>query len=216
MALSTPEIRDLYDGMARRYDRNARAFRLGGFHEPFYKRQAINALDLKPGDTVVDVGCGTGLNFALLQQRVGPGGHIIGIDLTPGMLAQASRRIERNGWRNVTLVQSDAAQFDFPEGIDAILSTFVLIFVPGYGAVINNGFSALRHGGRFSVLDMRKPDRWPSWIVRLMIRTSAPFEVSLDQSTRQPWRAMQALTGARTRFSTYYGGFVYLAVATRP
>jgi len=53
------------------------------------------------------------------------------------------------------LIQSDAAELTFPTGIDAVLSTFALTFVPGFETVINNGFSALKSGGKFAVLDMK-------------------------------------------------------------
>ena len=52
------------------------------------------ALGLRPGDTVVDIACGTGLNFPLLEEAIGPDGRIVGVDLTDAMLAQAQRRIE--------------------------------------------------------------------------------------------------------------------------
>jgi len=61
------------------------------------------------GDTVIDMACGTGLNFSLLQKAVGPGGRIVGVDLTDAMLARAQDRIKANGWSNVSLVQADAA-----------------------------------------------------------------------------------------------------------
>lgn len=71
------------------------------------RRTAIEGLRLTPGTTVVDVACGTGLNFPLLQQRIGPSGHLIGIDLTDRMLARARRRVAKAGWANVTLVHGD-------------------------------------------------------------------------------------------------------------
>jgi len=96
MALSVQEFSGLYEQLAPDYDRRDRMFRLIGFREPSYKRKAVAALDLRQGDTVVDIGCGTGLNFAYLQNVVGPEGKIIGVDLTPGMLAQAKKRITQN------------------------------------------------------------------------------------------------------------------------
>ena len=55
----------------------------------------------------------------LIEQAVGPGGQIVGVDLTDAMLACAQDRIAKNGWSNVSLVQSDAASFDFPAEVDA-------------------------------------------------------------------------------------------------
>jgi len=81
----------------------------------------------KRGDTVVDIGCGTGLNFALLQDVIGPEGQIIGVDLSDAMLDQARQRVTEYSWKNVTLIQADAAQFEFPTtNVGGIISTLAL------------------------------------------------------------------------------------------
>ena len=60
-----------------------------GFRLYHYRKLTIEFLDLKRGDTVVELGCGTGLNFPLLQQRIGDEGKIIGVDITDKMLENA-------------------------------------------------------------------------------------------------------------------------------
>lgn len=70
------------------------------------------------GDLVVDIGCGTGLNFPWLQEAVGPQGSIIGVDLTNAMLEQARLRVAKEGWKNIELVQADAASYAFPAQIE--------------------------------------------------------------------------------------------------
>ena len=105
---------------------------------------------------MVDIACGTGLNFSLIEQVIGPDGRIVGVDLTDAMLTQAQHRIEANAWSNISLVQADAAEFDFPTEVDAILSTYALTQVPEPGDVIARGAAALSHGGR-----------WVCWISRL-------------------------------------------------
>ena len=132
MPLDHGEIVEVYRRRAARYDFTANLYYLIGFRLEAYRRAAVAQLALQPGDTVVDVGCGTGLNFRLLERVVGPTGRIIGVDLTDAMLAQARRRTEREGWRNVDLVACDAARYDFPGGTGGILSTFALTLVPFY------------------------------------------------------------------------------------
>jgi len=214
MALSTGEFAKLYERMAPAYDRRARLYWMFGFNEPFYKRQTISELDLKPGDTVVDIGCGTGLNFPMLQEKVGPSGRIIGVDLTPGMLVEAAKRVDKSGWENVTIVQSDAAEFHFPRGVDAVLSTFALTFVPGFERVIENACAALGPGGRFAVLDMRKPDGWPNWLIRPASLTTRAFGITPDLSERKPWETLQRVFG-KVAYTKYYMGFIYSAVAQK-
>ena len=136
MPLSKSEISTLYGSRARHYDVTANLYYVLGFREWSYRKKAVRALQLSPGDTVVEIGCGTGLNFTLLQETVGPTGRIIGVDLTEAMLAQARERVERAGWDNVEIVHSDAAEYDFPVGVNGILSTFALTLVPEYDQVI--------------------------------------------------------------------------------
>jgi ubiquinone/menaquinone biosynthesis C-methylase UbiE len=152
----------------------------------------VQALGLRPGDTVIDVACGTGLNFSLIQEAIGPGGRLVGVDLTDAMLAQAQDRIAKNGWRNVSLVQADAAAFDFPAEVDAILSTYALSQVPECAKVIAHGAAALSRGGRWVVLDLKVPGNTPAWLAQLGTAMVRPF-ASIDQwIMRRPWEVIRA------------------------
>jgi len=73
------------------------------------RRRAVAWLAPRPGDTVLDVGCGTGLSFELLQSAVGKEGRIIGIEQSPEMIDLARHRAERQGWHNVTLLCAPVA-----------------------------------------------------------------------------------------------------------
>ena len=86
-----------------------------------YRRQAVRALAPAPGETIIDVGCGTGLNFALIEQGIGPGGRLIGLDVSPEMLDRAGERVEEHGWTNVVLLQADAREAEIPARADAAL-----------------------------------------------------------------------------------------------
>jgi len=112
-----------YRKMAKHYDVTSRLYPAPGYPQRAQRRRAVQALGLHAGDIVIDVACGTGLNFPLIEEAIGPSGRLLGVDLTDAMLARAQDRIHSHGWSNVTLVQADAAAFDFPAGADAILST---------------------------------------------------------------------------------------------
>jgi len=210
-ALSTTELQGLYHRRAGRYDLTANLYYLIGFREQHYRRRAVAALQLQRGTTVVEFGCGTGLNFPLLQDAVGPEGRIIGVDLTDRMLAQAAARTARHGWRNVDLVQADVASFDVPAGVGGILSTFALTLMPDYAEIIRAGRQALSPGGRFAVLDLKETLTAPRWLTRLMICFTSPFGVSADLSERHPWEEIE-INFTTVIFEEYYFGYVYLAV----
>ena len=116
-----------YDPQAQRdrYRQHAADYDKGERFSDRIRPYAIRRLNLKPGDTVLDLGCGTGLSFDQLWHAVGAEGRIIGIELSTDMLDIAQEKVERNGWDNVTLIQGDARYVDMPESVDAVLAFFV-------------------------------------------------------------------------------------------
>jgi len=210
MPFTKTQISNLYHQRAAHYDLTANLYYLLGFREQAYRKQAVDALRLKPGDTVVELGCGTGLNFPLLQRAVGQDGKIIGIDLTAEMLDQAKMRIKKNAWNNVELIQADAAAYKFTQGIDGVLSTFALTLVPEYDAIIQRAAAALSHGKRCVVLDLKLPERMPMWLVRFGVLVTRPFGVSLDLAGRHPWESIERYMD-KVVFDELYLGFAYIS-----
>jgi len=183
---------ETYRKKAKHYDVTSRLYPAPGYPQRSQRLRAVQALGLRAGDSVIDIACGTGLNFPLIEEVIGPGGRIVGVDLTDAMLAQAQERIAANGWGNVSLVQSDAADFDFPAGTDAILSTYALSQVPGCAAVITHGAAALSAGGRLAVLDLKVPGRTPQWLAQLGTAMVRPFAAIDEWMTRRPWETIRA------------------------
>jgi demethylmenaquinone methyltransferase/2-methoxy-6-polyprenyl-1,4-benzoquinol methylase len=183
---------ETYRKKAKHYDITSRLYPAPGYPQRTQRRAAAEALGLHPGDTVIDVACGTGLNFGLIEEVIGPAGRIVGVDLTDAMLAAAHDRIERNGWSNVSLVQADAAEFEFPSDVDAILSTYALTQVPESAEVIARGAAALSAGGRWVVLDLKLPDNTPRWLTRLGIATTGRFASLEEWIVRRPWEVIRA------------------------
>lgn len=211
MILDKSEIVDLYRRRAKRYDISAKLYRPLGFRDWAYRRQAVAKLELEAGNTVVELGCGTGLNFPLLREAVGPQGRIIGVDMTPAMLDVARARVQSRGWDNVDLVETDMGRYAFPNGIDGILSTLALTLAPDYERIIERGAGALRPGGRFVVLDLKRPTWAPEWLVHLAVWLSRPFGVTVDLAARHPWEAIER-SFSRFEFEERYAGFAYIAV----
>jgi ubiquinone/menaquinone biosynthesis C-methylase UbiE len=182
---------EVYRKKAKHYDVTSRLYPAPGYPQRGQRRRAVQALDLRRGDTVVDMACGTGLNFQLLEDAIGADGRVIGVDLTDAMLAQARQRIETNGWSNVSLVQADAAEFEFPAEVDAIVSTYALSQVPECGEVIAHGAAALSPGGRWVVLDLKLPDRAPRRLAQLGVAAVRPFAAIDEWIARRPWEAIR-------------------------
>jgi demethylmenaquinone methyltransferase/2-methoxy-6-polyprenyl-1,4-benzoquinol methylase len=189
---SRERLIEIYRKKAKHYDVTSRFYPTPGYPQQAQRRRAIQALALRPGAKVIDVACGTGLNFGLIEDVIGPGGWIVGVDLTDAMLARAQERIVTNGWSNIDLVLADAADFGFPSGVDGILSTYALSQVPECADVIAHGAAVLPAGGRWVVLDLKIPDNTPRWLTQLGIATAGRSGALEEWIARRPWEAIRA------------------------
>jgi ubiquinone/menaquinone biosynthesis C-methylase UbiE len=141
----------------RQYDRVARFYSL---LEPLYlifpraRRKAVAALGLKAGDVVLEIGAGTGRNFPYLVEAVGPSGAVVGIDASPGMLAEARRLVRREGWENVELLQQDAARLRLDRDFDGVLFSLSYSALPEPRPALARAWERLRPGARAVVMDM--------------------------------------------------------------
>jgi demethylmenaquinone methyltransferase/2-methoxy-6-polyprenyl-1,4-benzoquinol methylase len=210
---------DTYQKRATRYDCTLKLidfFALFGFDILGWRKQAISALNLKPGDTVVDLGCGTGSNFALLYEAVTSSGMIIAVDISDAMLDQARQTIASNHWTNIQLVCSDVAQFEFPSKVNAVVSAYTFTLVHDCKQVISNARKSLSPGGRLVILDMAWPSFFPFWF-RHILFFLRPYGVTLDVLRRRSWEVVQL--SIKELFRDYsqkqfWFGFFYLAAGT--
>jgi ubiquinone/menaquinone biosynthesis C-methylase UbiE len=209
---------EVYRKKAKYYDITSRFYPVPGYPERAQRRRAVQALGLRPGDSVVEIACGTGLNFPLIEEMIGPDGRIVGVDLTDAMLARARDRIKTKGWSNISLVQADAADFDFPTEVDAILSTYALTQVPECAEVIGHGAAALSGGGRWVVLDVKVPADTPRWLARLGTAIVRPFASIDEWIIRRPWEAIHVAMGkelADLSWTELFFGTAFLAAGSR-
>jgi len=143
-----------YDRWARLYDRVATLPPIGSWRE-----RAADALELDPGDTVVEMGCGTGANLPYLRERVGPEGRVMGLDLTRGPLAVARQRIASAGWDNVHCCRADATAPPVGTQVDGILATFVVGMLPAPAGTFADWLDCLVPGGRLALMDAAPTER---------------------------------------------------------
>lgn len=166
-----------YDHFSRRYDLAALVIR------PL-QRRAVRELRLRPGDTVYDLGCGTGLLLEELVKAVGPGGKVIAVDFSEGMLAVAKARAERHGWKNVELVQADLTTYVPPKVADAAIFCLSLSVIPSYEDVLKNAIGFVKPGGRIVVADSwKRTGRWYHRLSNAYIDFKAPY-VSADPDNK--------------------------------
>jgi SAM-dependent methyltransferase len=112
---------------------------------------AMDRLDLRPGQRVADLGCGAGRTTLELAARVGPGGEVVGVDISAGMLTAAGERAARLGAGNVEFVHADVQVYDLGEArFDAAYSRFGVMFFTDPAAAFANVRRALRPGGALS------------------------------------------------------------------
>jgi SAM-dependent methyltransferase len=139
--------RDFWDRRAAAWERRADA--LSAFSDG-YGIPAMDALRAEGGEVVLDIGCGPGTTAIELAARVMPDGRVVGVDISPAMVAAATRRAARAGVGNARFVAVDAETGDLGEHFDAAYSRFGVMFFAHPAAAFANIHRALRSGGRFA------------------------------------------------------------------
>jgi acyl dehydratase/ubiquinone/menaquinone biosynthesis C-methylase UbiE len=177
-----------------------------------YRRRVISQLRLRPGEVVLDAGCGTGLNFERIQAAIGPGGRLIGIDPSPEMLAAAQARVEAAGWPNVTLLEAAAEEAVLPGPVDAVLFAFTHDLVQSPEALANL-LGQVRPGGRVAAAG----PKWTTFAPHLnpLVWQVASQFVTTFEGFRRPWAELErAVPGLQVEEA--YFGCVYLAWGELP
>lgn len=200
-----------YKHAAAIYDKALPFFSLGA--GPRIHQILARTLAVEPGATVVDLGCGTGLMLPFLRDRVGPGGRVIGVDMTQPMLDVARQRTAREGWRNVELHRAEMADFDLDGLADgAVFSLSLSAADPE--KVFNRVMKYLRPGASIVIADgIPASGRWYHPAINLYARFRAPLVGSdLERAAEISRLAHEKL--ADVRIQTIWAG-LYTIISGR-
>ncbi len=197
----SPEAaRQRYDETANRYDLTTRLLA-----RP--RRQAFEALGLRAGETVLDIACGTGLNLSALSRAVGSSGHVVGADISAGMLARAKARATAEGLGNVELLLGDVSKIELPDADAALFSfTHDVLRTP---AAVRAVVTSLRRSGRVAAAGVKyaHPAAIP---INLAVRAVAPRFITTREGLRRPWSNLAEAAGPLKVESLLFGS-LYVA-----
>jgi len=182
--------------------------------ESSIRRRAVDTLAPAPGEAVVEVGCGAGRSLRQLREGVGPGGRVVGLDASAGMVRAARERAREAGWDNVHAVRGDARGPPLPDGgFDAVYAAMSLSAVPDPAAAVRAAHGLLRPGGRLVVLDARPFRRWPLRALNAVVVPVSRATTNWVPEVDLP-EAMRAVFGGCTT-EAFNGGTVFVATARR-
>jgi ubiquinone/menaquinone biosynthesis C-methylase UbiE len=167
------------------------------------RRRTIALLQLQAGQTVLDVGAGTGLSYAPLREGVGPRGRVLAFEQSPDMFALAQARVQREGWTNVWHCNAPAETVQLPTTADAVLFNYTHDICRSPEAVANI-LRQVRPGARVAMAGIKAFPRWTGPLVLLSWLKNRPYNAK-PGGLRAPWRDVAAHCDTFEWRSTQWG-----------
>jgi ubiquinone/menaquinone biosynthesis C-methylase UbiE len=182
------------------------------------RQKAVQLLNLKEGDRVLDVGCGPGGSFPYLVRAVGKSGQVVGVEISPEISINARRRIEKNGWRNVEVIEASAQEVHLTGAFNGLLM-FAAADVYASEEALENIFSHLNEKARVAAFGAKLSSSRFGKILNPFLRLL--FNLSFSTTPRpdyEPWRSL-AKRVEELNVEEYFFGLMFLTsgsvVATR-
>ena len=172
------------------------------------RQKAVQLLDLKEGDRVLDVGCGPGGSFPYLVHAVGQSGQVVGVEISPVISINARRRIANNGWRNVQVIEADARSVRLTGTFDGLLmfATDVILLEEA----LENIFPHLKENARVSAFGAKLSSHRLGRILNPILRML--FKLTFSTTPRpgyEPWQ-MLAKRVENLDVEEYFLGLMFL------
>ncbi|MEX1167063.1 MAG: methyltransferase domain-containing protein [Hydrogenophaga sp.] len=175
------------------------------------RRRAIGRLQLQPGQTVLDVGAGTGLSYALLRQGVGETGRVLAFEQSPDMFALAQQRVQREGWANVWHTNEPAESVQLPALADAVLFNYTHDICRTPEAVANI-LRQVKPGARVAMAGMKFFPWWTGPLNLLPWLKNRPYNANAADLW-EPWSHVAERCDGFEWHSTQWG-MGYIASGT--
>src|SRR5713101_3315169 len=174
------------------------------------RQKAVQLLQLKPGDRVLDVGCGPGGSFPYLVDAVGPSGEVVGVEISPEVAINARRRIEKNRWRNVLVIEGDARTVELQDKFDGVLM-FAAADVYASPQALDNLFQYLKNDARVVAFGAKLSHRRSGKVFNLLFRSLWKLSFSSTPGLNyEPWDLLQNRL-AELHVQEYFFGCMFLA-----
>jgi ubiquinone/menaquinone biosynthesis C-methylase UbiE len=154
---------------------------------------AVARLELVPGARVLDVACGTGVNFEAIEDMIGPVGRLVGVDLSRDMLERARERIRWHRWHNVTLLETAVEELVVEDPFDAALFSFAHDVLRSPGA-LERVLGRLRPGARVAAAGVVYPTGALAPL-RIVVRLATRRYVTTFEGMGRPWSHLEAVVG---------------------
>ncbi|MCA1404526.1 class I SAM-dependent methyltransferase [Ensifer sp. IC3342] len=185
----------------------------------FGRDTLIRELNPARGASVLEVGCGTGRNLALIGDLY-PGTRLFGLDISAEMLATATAKLRRHGLSSVILRVADATNFTpvaFGQpGFDRIVISYALSMIPEWEKSLDAAIAALNPGGSLHIADFGQQEGWPGGFRRLLQAWLKRFHVTPRETLFDMMRDKANQNGAVLELKSIGRGYAWLAVYRRP
>jgi ubiquinone/menaquinone biosynthesis C-methylase UbiE len=190
------------------YRRRASGYDASARRTMALRRRAVELLRLRPGETVLDVACGTGLSLPLLCDAVGPAGRVIGVEVSPEMIALARERAAREGLKQAALIEASMEEADPGVPLDAVLFNYTHDVLQSDRA-LDRIFRRAKPGARVVLAGIKHPPAWlfPLRLYRLL--KARPY-VTTYRGLDRPWGLIEPRL-AELRIESLMLGTNYLA-----
>jgi SAM-dependent methyltransferase len=174
------------------------------------RQRAVELLNLKPGDRVLDVGCGPGGSFPFLVQAVGWSGKVVGVEISHEVSFNAKKRIARNGWENVEVIEAAAQEVDLTGTFDGLLM-FAAADVYASEDALENILPHVKDDGRVAAFGAKFSRNYLARVFNPFL--SLLFKLGSSTTPRpdyEPWRLLAKYV-AGLDVKEYFFGLMFLA-----